>query len=176
VHAAILVMSSALAAGGEVVPAGWGERAPAPVAIPGGGCCAAPAAPAAACCDPCAPAGRVRLLDRLRARFARSSSCCDPCAGSSARPNLLEKIRARLGARKDSCCDAPASCCGASPCAPAPAAPVMPGGPVAPPKEMPSPKELPKELPKPPKGSSGLAPGGLQEPLAPKPVVILVRH
>jgi hypothetical protein len=155
VNAALLVMSSALAAGGDVVPAGWGERAP--VVVQAGGCCAP--APAPTCCDPCASGGRVKLLDRLRAKFGgKSSMCCDPCANGSARPNLLDKIRARMS--KHSCgCGEPQTCCGASPCATGPAVPVTP---VTPPKEMPKPKD-----PKDPKGSgaSGVAPSPL--PAAP---------
>ena len=50
---AFLLMASSMASGGEVIPVGWGERPPCVVHAGG-------------CCDPCAPIGRVRLLDRLR--------------------------------------------------------------------------------------------------------------
>ena len=142
VNAALLVMSSALASGGDVIPAGWGERAPA--AVQTGGCCAA--SPAPSCCDPCATAGRTRLLDRLRARFgSKSTSCCEPAPACPAatcceKPSLLERIRSRLGSRKDSCCDPTPGCCAASPCGTAPISPAAPATPVTPPKEMPKPK------------------------------------
>src|SRR5207244_3615742 len=106
VNAALLVMSSALAVGGDVVPAGWGEPSPSAV-IQAGGCCGK-AAPAPSCCDPCG-SGRAKLLDRLKAKFGAKSSCCAPAcpapppcpaacpapACCEKKPNLLDKIKSR---------------------------------------------------------------------------------
>ncbi len=76
---------------------------------------------------------------------------CDPCAG--AKPNLLDKLKARWSSKKSHDCCTPAC----DPCGAAPAAPVTPpttGG-TTPPKEMPKGTTPPKETPKattPPKG------------------------
>ena len=116
-NAALLVVSSALSAGGDVVPAGWGERA-APLVAQAGGC------------DPCAPARRGKLHDRLRSKFgAPAPACCDPCANNPGPPNLLDTIKARLA--KGGCAPAPG-------CAADPAAPAVPVAPATPPKEMPA--------------------------------------
>ncbi|HSQ55697.1 MAG TPA: hypothetical protein VLM40_08120 [Gemmata sp.] len=178
-NAALLLMTSAMGAGGDVIPAGWGE--PSPAAVRAGGCCGAPAA---SCCDSCG-CGRTKLLDRLRAKHARkSSSCCDSCApapchapvpapapaacapapcGSNAccsdyyRPNLLDKLRCHRAAKKSSCCEP------ACPCGPAAA----PGTPAAPPKEMPAPTPMGKGM-----SSIDVLPRAvIPAPLAPVPSV-----
>ena len=64
-NAAILLMVSSVASGGEVIPVGWGERPPSLVHAGG-------------YCDPCAPAGRVRLLDKFRHRGSPRTPLADP--------------------------------------------------------------------------------------------------
>ena len=174
-NATLLLLSAALGAGGDVVPAGWGEKAP---IHSGGGyanCNAPAAAPvvSAPCCDPCASAERPRLLDRLKARFAGGPSfgCfapappCDPCSAPA--PSLLDKLRSRLARNSCTVTVGSAACpCGTShspaiaPVTPAPTPPAnlpkdMPkdaskNPPANLPKEMPkvTPKETPKEAPK----------------------------
>jgi hypothetical protein len=153
VNAALLVISSALATGGDVTPVrGWGES---PTIVQAGGCCAPAAAPSCGC-------AKATLLDKIKSHMAPKSHCgceqaptCDSCGSSSYRPNLLDKLKA--GCCKKSSCE-----CGpvASPCA----TPITPIAPVPPPTTLP-PKDMPKlkEIPKtttPPKtsGNSGLAP------------------
>jgi hypothetical protein len=153
-NAALLLMSSAMTPGGDVTQVGWGERPPM-VAQAGG------------CCDPCATASapKASLCDRLKARFGAKSTdagcgcapapapapSCSTC-GSSAQPNLLDSIRARLAARKSGPCN---SCCASEPapsgvagCAaqlPTGATPVAPVPGTTPPKEMPKLKDAVKE-------------------------------
>jgi hypothetical protein len=149
VNAAFLLLSSAALAGADPAPA-----APAaPAVISTGHGCNNCGAPAAACCP------KTGLLDKIKSRLgglrSKSHDCgcapapapaCDTCPKSVAdRPNLLDKLRARMGAKK-SCGCAPAC----DPCATAPHhdahAPTTGGTP--PPKEMPKPKDPPKVDPK----------------------------
>jgi hypothetical protein len=135
VNAALLVVSSALSAGGDVIPAGWGERA-APLVAQAGGC------------DPCASAGRGKLHDRLRSKFgSHGPACCDPCANNPGPPNLLDTIRARMA---KGCCP-PASDCGPVPAGPAAA-------PVTPPKELPGNPKGSATSSGPPSGAASPAP------------------
>jgi len=137
-NAALLVLSSALAAGGDVTPAGWGEKPP--VIVQAGGCsnCGPAAAPAYAgpCCEStmAAQAGRVRLIDRLKGCFGNKSSTtsmsshCDPCATApvaAPRLGLFDKLKARLGGKSSSSSHAYSS---ASPCTMCGCGPVV-GGP-----------------------------------------------
>jgi hypothetical protein len=149
-YSTILLLSSAMGAGGDVVPAGGWGLGP----RDGAGCHGAPAPPPPSCCDTPAPS----LLDRLRAKWAArqqdccpsapapqakpapaapapapaAAPCCDPCAQ---RVSLLDRIRARLAARKhkDCCQPCPSGC--------APAGDHKPPSGSTPPKEMPKPKE-----------------------------------
>lgn len=153
-YSTILLLSSAMGAGGDVVPAGGWGLGP----RDGAGCHGAPAPPPPSCCDTPAPS----LLDRLRAKWAArqqdccpsapapqakpapaapapapapapaAAPCCDPCAQ---RVSLLDRIRARLAARKHKDCCQPCS----SGCAPA--GEQKPPSGSTPPKEMPKPKE-----------------------------------
>jgi hypothetical protein len=145
VNTALLVLSSALASGGDVVPAGWGERAP--VVVQAGGC------------DPCAPAGREKLLDRMKSKFgAHAPACCDPCANSYAPPNLLDTIKGRMAKGGFA---ASASGCGAGPSAPAAVA-VTPGA---------APKEMPRDLKG--SGNSNAPPAGVASPVPLAPLTPL---
>lgn len=96
-NATVLLLSSALLAGADPVPAAAPTAAPvvtaAPIAGVAAGCggCSAP--------TPCAPScEKVGLLDRLRARFAarRAPKCDSACAPAPA----------------PCCAPAPAPCCG----------------------------------------------------------------
>ncbi len=141
-NAAFLLMSSALAPGGDVTPAGWGERPPA--VVQAGGCCGSvgptvASSPASQCCDSCGSAGKPKLLDRLKAKFATkssgcgcaaapaptccapapaplpapvSTSCCDSCGSQSrwSQPNLFDKIKARMASKKSCGCGTPSTC------------------------------------------------------------------
>jgi hypothetical protein len=129
-NALLLVMSSTLASGGDVVPAGWGEKA-------------YPQATHATASDSCCPsAPRASLLDRLKNRFGLKSSCdcqpaptpsCNTCGSSSRfyQPNLLDKIKSRWGSKNSCCCD---PCAGATPTTTPPAGETKP-------KVDPKPKE-----------------------------------
>lgn len=124
-NAALLVLTSALGAGGDVVPAGWGETPPA--IIQAGGCGCATPAPS---CDPCA---KPKLLDKIKARLAPKckSECdacaapaptCDPCAEKKI--GFFDKLKAHFAKKKECApaCDACAAPAPAAPaCAPAPA-------------------------------------------------------
>jgi len=146
-YSTILLLSSALGAGGDVVPAGGWGLGPRDAA----GCQGAPTPPPPACCDTPAPS----LLDRMRAKWAAQQQCCPPasqapsapsqvapapaatpcCDPCAQRPGLLDRIRARLAARKhkDCCQPCPSGC--------APASEQKPPAGSTPPKEMPKPKE-----------------------------------
>ena len=104
----MLLMSSALVAGGD----------------PGcAGCSPAPAvgyaAPAGCGCDPCGGGGG--LFSKLKSRFGGKPllfGCggfkqddCDPCGGP--RPGLMSRLKDKLGCHKDPCpCAAPCDPCG----------------------------------------------------------------
>lgn len=152
-YSTILLLSSALGAGGDVVPAGGWGLGPRDTA----GCHGTPATPPP-CCDMPAPS----LLDRWRAKAAaKKQECCPaapapaaeakPAAPAPAQPptsvccpescaprvGLLDRLRARLAARKHKdCCDP----CGGG-CAPTPTPEQKPPAGSPPPKEMPKPKE-----------------------------------
>lgn len=157
-NAALLVMSSALAAGadvGQVKQAGWGENA-----LPGTvwGSCG---------CDTCGKPAKAGLLDTLKNKFGgKSSSCgcapapapacgsCGSCGstGHYTQPNLMDKLKSRWAAKKAPSCGCSSgcsTCAPASPCATGPVpAVVTPGNP---PIEMPKPKDTttPKDTTKP---------------------------
>ena len=184
-NAALLVMSSALAAGGDVgdiIQAGWGENA----------------LPAQSCgCDPCGKPAKAGLLDTLKSKFGmKSSSCgcapapapsCGSCGSTShyTQPNLMDKLKSRWAAKKAPSCGCSSGCspCTApSPCATAPVpAVITPGNP---PIDMPKPKDTttPKDTTKPkdtgnngrtePRGNNtGL--GSIPPvPVAPEPVTL----
>lgn len=163
-NAVLLVMSTSLGAGGDVVPAGWGER-PLPMVVQAGG-----VGSGGNCCDPCGPAcSKGGLIDRLKSKFGMKSSCgcaptpaCDPCATGSRyyQPNLLDKLRARMGDKKAKGCPCP------DPCATAAVPAVV--APVNPPIEMPKGKDTvkPKDTtPDPKKGSDKT--GGVSIPAVP---------
>ncbi|WP_439631869.1 hypothetical protein [Gemmata sp.] len=128
-NAALLVLTSALGAGGDVVPAGWGEAPPA--IIQAGGCACAAPAPS---CDPCA--SKPKLLDRIKARCApkckaESAPACDACAApapacdacSKEKIGFFDKLKAHCAKKKESApacdaCAAPAPACDTcDPCA-----------------------------------------------------------
>jgi hypothetical protein len=169
VNAAFLVMSSALASGGDVVPAGWGER-PLPVVQAGGCCTPGPTVPPpSGCCD----AGRTKLLDRLKSKFGakQGSDCCDPCPPPKYyQPNLLDKMKDRWGAKKScGCTDAcPAPACGPA-CGPTPV-PVPNDPPNDVPKDM-KPKPEPEPVKKGGNGGPAVAPSPV--PLPPLPAAPL---
>lgn len=186
-NAALLLLTTALGAGGDVVPAGWGER---PLVVPASGCsnCAAPvAAPAAApatlgpttCCDPCVTAERPRLLDRLRARLSGLGSrfsarpaicnpcppppCCNPCPPAPccdpcAAPAPSLLDRIKARFARPSCCLPVVPDC--TTCGSSPVAPAQPA-PSAPPKD--APKEMPKEAPKDPAPAKEPPKGSLKD-------------
>lgn len=144
-YTTILLLSSAMGAGGDVIPAGGWGLGPRDHA----GCHGAPTPPPPCCSSTPAPS----LLDRMRAKAAANkhdccvpapaaeakpapppapaASCCDPCAQ---RVSLLDRIRARLAARKHKSCDPCTSGC-------APTNEQKPPAGSPPPKEMPKPKE-----------------------------------
>lgn len=172
-NAAFLLMSSAALAGADVAP----PPAPAPAVISSGAGCSNCGAPAVAPCGDCGKA-KIGLLDKLKARLGglgkKSHDCgcapapapCDPCATAAARPNLLERLKGRLGHKKCHTCGPVCDPCGgaatvlSSP--PVTGAPPAVANPSAP-KEMPKPKDAapPKGgvlAPVPPiTGASGLA-------------------
>lgn len=181
-NAALLMMTSTLMAGADAAPVA--PAAPAYVAGPGcsGPDCGGPSysgpsygGSVSASCDTCV-GGKASFCDRLKARFggmgsrrSRSSAyapvACDTCGTAEARPNLLDRIKARCGKKKSADCSyaAPACSgyasggCGSSGCVgdgcatpvydhgattPYPAAPTTPVTPTDPPKDMS--KEMPK--------------------------------
>jgi hypothetical protein len=181
-NAALLIVSSALAVGGNVTQIGWGEGS-APIVQAGCTSCA-PAAPT--CGDPCC-SSRTKLLDKLRARLAPKckTSCapaCEPapacppaptcapaCQDPCSKTNLLDKLRARLAGRKSSCCaSACGGCSAGTGCSSGAAAPPVTEG--GTPKEMP--KTTPaKDAPKTGGGNTSFAP---PPALIPTPVAIPV--
>jgi hypothetical protein len=165
VNAALLVISSALATGGDVIPAGGLGDTPIIIQVQGCTNCGPIVASSCGCAKP-------SLLDKLKARFAPKPHCgCAPAPTCNScekvhRPNLLDKI-------KSWSCKKPTCGCGpvVSPCV-TPGAPVIvPGTPTTtPPKDMPKLKEVPKTS-----GNTGTltipsAPPAL--PIAPNPVGI----
>lgn len=171
-NAAILVMSSALASGGDVVPAGWGERA-LPAAHAGGCCAPAPTVPAP--CDPCCDSGRTKLLDRLKSKLVgkKGSDCCAAPAPAYYQPNLLDKMKQRWGSKN--ACECPAPCpppaCGPA-CAPA-AVPVPHDPPKDVPKDMKDAKPKPDPEPAKKGGNAGAAVAPSPVPLPPLPAAPL---
>jgi hypothetical protein len=152
-NAALLVISSALATGGDITPAGaWGEG---PIIVQAGGGCSGCGPTTASSCG-CKPS----LLDKIKAHLTPKPSCgcapaptCKTCEPACPRPNLLDKIKA-------SCCKKPSCGCGpvASPCATiAPVAPVTPPTTI-PPKDMPKLKEVHKSDAPKTSGNTGIAP------------------
>jgi hypothetical protein len=106
VNAALMLMSSALGAGGDVTPAGWGETA-APAVVRTAGCG----------CDPYGPFFlEGGIYSRLKAKFGgkHTDGCCPPgpgchpCATTTRyyQPNLLDKLRAK----KAAACPCPPPC------------------------------------------------------------------
>lgn len=178
-NAAFLLMSSAALAGADVAPT---PAAPAPVVISSGAGCSNCGAPAAAA--PCGDCGKTKigLFDKLKSRLGgigkKSHDCgcapapvvvaapapCDTCGHTAAapRPNLLDKLKSRMGHKKCDACGPVCDPCGAAHLVGAtPGTPVTPpttGTPTTnPPKEMPKPKEAPKDAPKDkPKGDTAL--------------------
>ena len=171
-NAALLLMTSTFMAGADAPAAHPAATATAAVAGCGSGCGTVGCDTA---CDPCA--SKPSILEKFKARMGchkRKNSCCETacaptptcapapkttcCAApaptcnacdscGSARPNLLDKIKAKLQSRKhkSDCCAPSCDGCGAA------AAPV----PVTPPKDMPKPMD-PKKDPK-KAGSDGAA-------------------
>ncbi len=150
-NAALLVISSALATGGDVTQAGaWGDG---PIVVNSGGCCGT-VAPACGCSKP-------SLLDKIRAHLAPKPSCgcapaptCHTCEPACHRPNLLDKIKS-WSFKKPSCCGPVASpCCGTT------IAPITPTTTptTTPPKDMPKLKEVPKSDAPKTSGNTGIAP------------------
>ncbi len=193
--AAFLLMSSAALAGADVSPPPAAH--PAPVVVSTGAGCSNCSAPSCGCST-----HKVGLFDKLKSKFGkRTSDCgcapvpscapvyvpppaaCNTCATStSARPNLLDKLKSRCGHTKASSCG---PTCGSARlgggCA-TPGTPYVPPvtGTTPPPKEMPKdPKEVgkdPKNKPIPPKGGVNITPlplppvngaGGLTAPGSP---------
>jgi hypothetical protein len=168
VNAAFLLMSTAALTGADATP----PAAHAPVVISSGaGCsnCGTPAVSYAHTGCGCAPA-KVGLLDKLKAKFGKKSHDCGcapapavvhhaPChtcpTTIAARPNLLDKLKARMSSKKAAACGPVCDPCGAAHLAPATPVehPPVTGTPPKEmpketPKEMPKPKDLPKDLPK----------------------------
>jgi hypothetical protein len=134
-NAMLLVMTSAVVPGSDVIPAGWGEKA-LPQVVHSTGCDA---------CNTTSP--RATILDRLKSRFGMKSncgctsapsSCCTSCGSVSQyyQPNLLDKLKSRWGSRKAVCCD---------PCAVGTSNGAHPSADIKP-KEEPKPKEGGKSL------------------------------
>lgn len=184
-NATWLVMSSALAIGGDVTPAGHTQQ---PVTvIQGAGCsnCGPTVSPGCNACD----SGKTRtgLLDRLRNRFRQSDECCsgptpaptcNPCATPGySQPNLLDRIKSRFGKKVCGC-----NTCGSSPvggCCPGTIVPPPCCATPVPPGTTPTPGtpgELPKvmEKSKDTKGSDvkpANPTGADPKPVAPSPTV-----
>ncbi|MFO0822076.1 MAG: hypothetical protein U0792_02980 [Gemmataceae bacterium] len=183
-NAAFLLLTSAVGAGGDVIPAGWGERPPA--IIQAGGCSACAPAPACGTCgDPC-KSPCPSLLDKIKARLASKKSCCssapsccsapaptccppapaptcdcDPCAKKKI--GLLDKIKARLASKKSCCASSCDTGCGG--CAAAPAV-IVPANPT-------TPKEMPKVDPKAdPKKAGAAAPIPVPNPVSLPPLPV----
>jgi hypothetical protein len=170
VNAAILVISSALATGGDVTTAeAWGDG---PTVVQAQGCsgCGPKVASPCGCSKP-------SLLDKIKAHLTPKPSCgckpapaptCKTCETASYRPNLLDKIKS-WSCKKPSCGCGPV----ASPCA-TPGAPVVPltTPPTTPPKDMPKPKDVPKSDAPKTSGNTGSVPLPLiplAPPIAPTP-------
>jgi len=169
VNAALLVMSSALAAGPDVIPAGWGENA-LPSVVQAGGC------------DACGGHSRGGLLDTLKSKFGSKSSCgcapapapaCNPCTsgGHYTQPNLLDKLKDRWAAKKAPPCPCTPACAPAA--SPAVTTPVAPSADTTKPKDPGTPKGF-DTLPK--GGASRGGSAGLGSippvPAAPEPVTL----
>jgi hypothetical protein len=152
VNASLLVISSALATGGDITPAGaWGDG---PI-VQASGCtsCGPTIAHSCGCSKP-------SLLDKIKAHLAPKPSCgcapaptCKTCEPACPRPNLLDKIKS-WSCKKPSCGCGPV----ASPCATTtPVAPVTTPS-TTPPKDMPKLKEVPKSDAPKTSGNTGIAP------------------
>lgn len=164
-NATLLMLTTTLAAGGDVIPAGWGQGPVAEVK---------PAATPCSNCDPLGPCfSRGGLIDRLKSKFGvKSSDCgcapapCDPCASASRyyQPNLVDKLKERWGSKKTPNCTTPCP----SPCGPT----VAPGTvvPSNPPAELPKSKDpvKPKDPSPQPKGSDKSSSSGIP-PVRPIP-------
>jgi hypothetical protein len=167
VNAAILVISSALVTGGDVIPAGaWGDP---PLPAMTQGCSNCGTTPSPCGCQ------KATLLDKLKAFCAPKPSCgcapaptCGSCGSTCSRPNLLDKIKEHGLCKKPACGCAPTPC--ATPGAPvvAPTAPTQ-----SPPKDMPNLKDVPKTSDTPKtstsSGSLSIPPIPPTPPLAPNP-------
>ena len=155
-NAAIFVITSALATGGDVTPAGaWGD---APLIVQASGCSSCGPTVASSC-----GCGKASFLDKIKAKFAPKPHCgCEPACGHKI--TLLDKVKARGGCKKSAC-----ECYSASPCA-TPGAPIVapPAPTTIPPKEMPKLKEVPKSDA--PKTSGG--PGAISIPSAPAAPIV----
>ncbi len=156
VNSVLFVMTTVLGVGGDVVPAGWGERAQ-PAIVQAGGCqsCGSSAAhgkhsASNACCG---ASERVGFLDRIKARLGSNSGGCGcaskvtaPCGCGVERysaPNLWDKLRARCGKKSSDCCN-PCSNPTINTIAPSPTS----GTGSAPAKAV-TPEEMPKTIPDP---------------------------
>ncbi len=120
-NAAFLLMTSTLAAGADPVPAAP-PATPAPIVVSGSGGCSGPG------CGGSYPSTSWGTSSpKLFSKF-KGSSGCSSCCGATARPNLLDTLKAKFGkshASADCGCATPGCSTplppGAAPPAPAPA-------------------------------------------------------